>query len=52
MTTPSATNIDDVRAQILDGAAVAAQIKLETAKEVEKLWTTHRVRPRDRKSVV
>jgi methylenetetrahydrofolate dehydrogenase (NADP+)/methenyltetrahydrofolate cyclohydrolase len=46
MTTPSATNIDDVRhAQILDGAAVANQIKLETAAEVEKLWASHQIRP-------
>ena len=33
------------RAQLLDGAAVAAQIKLETAREVERLWKDHQVKP-------
>jgi methylenetetrahydrofolate dehydrogenase (NADP+)/methenyltetrahydrofolate cyclohydrolase len=33
------------QAQLLDGAAVAAQIKLETAREVERLWKTHQVKP-------
>ncbi len=33
------------RSQLLDGAAVAAQIKLETAREVERLWKAHQVKP-------
>jgi len=33
------------RAQLLDGAAVAAQIKLETAREVQRLWKDHQVKP-------
>src|SRR2546423_803235 len=33
------------RAQLLDGAAVAAQIKLETAREVERLRKDHQVKP-------
>src|ERR1700692_3806740 len=32
------------QAQLLDGAAVAAQIKLETAREVERLWKDHQVK--------
>jgi len=33
------------RAQLLDGAAVAAQIKQETAREVQRLWKDHQVKP-------
>src|SRR6266404_9907437 len=33
------------RAQLLDGAAIAAQIKLETAREVQRLWKDHQVKP-------
>ena len=46
MATQSTSNIDIVhRAQILDGAAVAAQIKLEAARDVERLRETHQVTP-------
>ncbi|MEP6742038.1 MAG: bifunctional 5,10-methylenetetrahydrofolate dehydrogenase/5,10-methenyltetrahydrofolate cyclohydrolase [bacterium] len=46
MATQSSTNIDTARrAQLLDGAAIAAQIKLETAREVERLWTEHKIKP-------
>lgn len=46
MATQSITNADTVRrAQLLDGAAVAAQIKLETARDVERLWKEHQVKP-------
>lgn len=33
------------RAQLLDVAAVAAQIKLEVARDVEQLWKDHQVKP-------
>jgi methylenetetrahydrofolate dehydrogenase (NADP+)/methenyltetrahydrofolate cyclohydrolase len=46
MATQSINNTNAARrAQLLDGAAVAAQIKLETAREVEQLWTDHQVKP-------
>ncbi len=46
MAMQSITNTDSARrAQLLDGAAIAAQIKLETARDVERLWTEHKVRP-------
>ena len=45
MTTPPVTNMDVRRAQVLDGSAIAAEIKREAAVEIEKLWTTHEVRP-------
>jgi methylenetetrahydrofolate dehydrogenase (NADP+) / methenyltetrahydrofolate cyclohydrolase len=34
-----------VRAELLDGAAIAVQIKQEVARDVEKLVTEHQVRP-------
>jgi methylenetetrahydrofolate dehydrogenase (NADP+)/methenyltetrahydrofolate cyclohydrolase len=46
MATQSISNTDTARrAQLLDGAAVAAQIKLEAAHEVEQLWKDHQVKP-------
>jgi methylenetetrahydrofolate dehydrogenase (NADP+)/methenyltetrahydrofolate cyclohydrolase len=46
MATQSTSNIDMVhRAQLLDGAAVAAQLKEETARDVERLWQDHQVKP-------
>ena len=33
------------RAQLLDGAAIAEQIKQETAQEVRQLWAEHEVKP-------
>jgi methylenetetrahydrofolate dehydrogenase (NADP+)/methenyltetrahydrofolate cyclohydrolase len=46
MATQSTSNIDMVqRAQLLDGAAVAAQLKEETARDVERLWRDHQVKP-------
>jgi methylenetetrahydrofolate dehydrogenase (NADP+) / methenyltetrahydrofolate cyclohydrolase len=46
MATQSTSNIDMVhRGQLLDGAAVAAQIKEETARDVERLWQDHQVKP-------
>jgi methylenetetrahydrofolate dehydrogenase (NADP+) / methenyltetrahydrofolate cyclohydrolase len=46
MATQSISNTDTARrAQLLDGAAVAAQIKLEAASEVEQLWKDHQVKP-------
>lgn len=46
MATQSITNTDTARrAQLLDGAAVAAQIKRETARDVERLWTEHQIKP-------
>jgi methylenetetrahydrofolate dehydrogenase (NADP+)/methenyltetrahydrofolate cyclohydrolase len=46
MATQSINNTNAAcRAQLLDGAAVAAQIKLETAREVEQLWIDHQVKP-------
>src|SRR6266699_6695881 len=35
----------DKRAELLDGAAIANQIKQEVAHEVERLVTEHQVRP-------
>src|SRR6266550_3105459 len=46
MATQSITNKDSGRrARLLDGAAIATQIKLETAREVERLWKDHQVKP-------
>ena len=46
MATQSTSNIDMVhRAQLLDGAAVAAQLKEETARDVQRLWRDHQVKP-------
>ncbi|MEP6719228.1 MAG: bifunctional 5,10-methylenetetrahydrofolate dehydrogenase/5,10-methenyltetrahydrofolate cyclohydrolase [bacterium] len=46
MATQSITNPEPARrAQLLDGAAVAAQIKLEVAREVDQLWKDHEVKP-------
>ncbi|MFN2499335.1 MAG: bifunctional 5,10-methylenetetrahydrofolate dehydrogenase/5,10-methenyltetrahydrofolate cyclohydrolase [Pyrinomonadaceae bacterium] len=46
MATQSITNPEPARsAQLLDGAAVAAQIKLEVAHESEQLWKDHQVKP-------
>ncbi len=46
MATQSFIDTDPARrAQLLDGAAVAAQIKLEATREVERLWKDHQVRP-------
>ncbi|MGI8836878.1 MAG: bifunctional 5,10-methylenetetrahydrofolate dehydrogenase/5,10-methenyltetrahydrofolate cyclohydrolase [Pyrinomonadaceae bacterium] len=46
MATQSITNPEPARsAQLVDGAAVAAQIKLEVAHEVEQLWKDHQVKP-------
>lgn len=46
MATQSITNPDSAqRAQLLDGAPIAAQIKLEVAREVEQLWKDHQVKP-------
>jgi methylenetetrahydrofolate dehydrogenase (NADP+)/methenyltetrahydrofolate cyclohydrolase len=46
MATQSITNPEPARrAQLLDGAAVAAQIKLEVAREVEQLWKDNQVKP-------
>jgi methylenetetrahydrofolate dehydrogenase (NADP+)/methenyltetrahydrofolate cyclohydrolase len=46
MATQSISNTDTARrAQLLDGAAVAAQIKLEAASEVEQLWKDHQLKP-------
>lgn len=46
MATQSINNPEPARsAQLLDGAAVAAQIKLEVAHEVEQLWKDHQVKP-------
>jgi methylenetetrahydrofolate dehydrogenase (NADP+)/methenyltetrahydrofolate cyclohydrolase len=45
MATQSISNTDTARrAQLLDGAAVAAQIKLEAASEVEQFWKDHQVK--------
>jgi methylenetetrahydrofolate dehydrogenase (NADP+) / methenyltetrahydrofolate cyclohydrolase len=33
------------RAQLLDGAVIAEQIKQEVAQEIERLWAEHEVRP-------
>jgi methylenetetrahydrofolate dehydrogenase (NADP+) / methenyltetrahydrofolate cyclohydrolase len=33
------------KAEVLDGAVIAEQIKREVAREVEQLWTTHEIRP-------
>jgi len=33
------------RAQLLDGAVIAGQIKQEVAQEVDRLWAEHEVRP-------
>ena len=47
MATQSTSNIDMAhRAQLLDVAAVATQIKEEAARDVERLWQDHQVRPR------
>src|SRR5882762_4300792 len=46
MATQSITDAGTVRrAQLLEGAAVAAQIKLETAREIERLWKEYQVKP-------
>ena len=46
MATQSITNPEPAqRAQLLDGASVAAQIKLEVAREVEQLWKDYQVKP-------
>jgi methylenetetrahydrofolate dehydrogenase (NADP+)/methenyltetrahydrofolate cyclohydrolase len=46
MATQSFTNTDQAqRAQLLDGAAIAAQIKLEVARDVEQLLATHQIKP-------
>lgn len=46
MATQSITNPEPARrAQLLDGAAVAAQIKLEVAREVAQLWKDNQVKP-------
>ena len=46
MATQSFTNTDPARrAQLLEGAAVAAQIKAEAAGEVERLWKDHHIKP-------
>ncbi|MBA2705913.1 MAG: bifunctional 5,10-methylenetetrahydrofolate dehydrogenase/5,10-methenyltetrahydrofolate cyclohydrolase [Blastocatellia bacterium] len=46
MATQSFIDTDPARrAQLLHGAAVAAQIKLEATREVERLWKDHQVRP-------
>src|ERR1700682_6030524 len=46
MATQSLSDADTVRrAQLLDGAAVAAQIKQETAREIERLWKEYQVKP-------
>jgi methylenetetrahydrofolate dehydrogenase (NADP+)/methenyltetrahydrofolate cyclohydrolase len=46
MVTQSITNTDTTRrAQLLYGADVAGQIKLEAARDVEQLWTVHQVKP-------
>jgi methylenetetrahydrofolate dehydrogenase (NADP+)/methenyltetrahydrofolate cyclohydrolase len=46
MATQSIPNSDAARrAQLLDGGAVAAQIKRETACDVERLWKDHQVKP-------
>ena len=46
MATQSFIDTDPARrAQLLDGAPVAAQIKLEATREVEQLWKDHQVRP-------
>jgi methylenetetrahydrofolate dehydrogenase (NADP+)/methenyltetrahydrofolate cyclohydrolase len=45
MPTQTFTNTDSARhAELLEGAAVAAQIKLEAAGEVERLWKDHQVK--------
>ena len=45
MVTQTFTNTDPARrAELLSGAAVAAQIKLEAAGEVERLWKDHQVK--------
>lgn len=45
MATQSFINTDPARhAELLDGAAVAAQIKLEAAGDVERLWKDHEVK--------
>ncbi len=46
MATQSITNPEPARrAQLLDGAAVAAQIKLEVAREVAQLWKDNQLKP-------
>jgi methylenetetrahydrofolate dehydrogenase (NADP+)/methenyltetrahydrofolate cyclohydrolase len=46
MATQSFTNTNPARrAQLLEGAAVAAQIKLEAAGEVERLWKDDHIKP-------
>ena len=45
MATESVTDTQTLRAQLLDGAVVAAQIKTEVAREVEQLWKNHQVKP-------
>ncbi|HKP47013.1 MAG TPA: bifunctional 5,10-methylenetetrahydrofolate dehydrogenase/5,10-methenyltetrahydrofolate cyclohydrolase [Pyrinomonadaceae bacterium] len=39
------SNVAGKGAKLLNGAAIAAEIKQETARAVEALWTTHEVRP-------